>query len=150
MINLVIAIGAALACTAAAVLFEEDVRVPVPPINVPTSTETLVVIGGNVTTPNPNGKAVIRCWCEMAVGAGTTGIKLFVYSGTVLGGRVVGSKTPSTVDWAAGSNATFSVEFIDTFSNVSGVQYCLSVVQLGATGDGSVLNALIDTKVLSG
>lgn len=134
----------------AAVLYQEDVQVPTPPIPVPTTTETLVVQGNACICPNPNGKAVVRGWLEMTVGAGTTAITIAVYSGVAIGGRVVGVKMPDAGDFSPGANATFSVEFIDYFDNVSDVQYCVSVLQTGATGNGSVLSALIDTKVLSG
>jgi hypothetical protein len=150
MFNLLLTIGGALACTAAAVLLEEDVEVPDTPIVVPAIAETLVVLGRNVTTPNPNGKAVVRCWCEMTVGADTTGVVLAVYSGTDTTGRQIGTKESDSGGFMPGANATFGVEFIDPFENVSGVQYCLSVTQVGATANGAVLNALIDTKVLSG
>lgn len=150
MHNLLIAIGAGFACTFAAVLFAEDVQVPAAAVPVPTTTETLVVTGNLLTTSNPNGKAVIRGWVDLTVGAGTTGITIAVYAGAAIGGRLVGTKNPEAGDFTAGNTATFEVEFVDPFSNVSGVQYCISVQQTGATGDGSVLAALIDTKVLSG
>jgi hypothetical protein len=138
------------ALTAAAVLFQEDVQQPAAPIAIPTTTETLVLTSNDVTTPNPNGKAVVRATVEMTVGAGTTGITLTVYSGSQLGGRIVGQKIPDAGDFTPGNNATFQCEFIDPFSNTSDVQYCVSVTQTGATGNGNVLSALIDTKVLSG
>lgn len=150
MHDFVVAIAAALSCAFAAVLYGEDVQVPAVPLAVATTTETLVVVGHVVTTANPNGKAVIRAWVELTVGLGTTDITLAVYSGPAIGGRLIGTKTPDAGDFTPGSNAQFSVELIDPFDNTSGVQYCVSVLQAGATGDGSVLAALIDTKVLSG
>jgi hypothetical protein len=148
--NFLISIGAAFACTAAAVLFGEDVQMsgPWPPL--PGTLEALAVVGGKVSTPNPNGKAVVRAWAEMSVGTGTTAITLTVYSGPSIGGRVIGAKSVQASDFALSTKATFNIEFIDTFSNVSDVQYCLSVSQTGATEDGQILNALLDTKVLSG
>jgi len=146
----VVAIGAALSCAAAAVLYGEDVQQPAAPIAVPTNAETLVATGALLTTANPNGKAVVRAWLQLTVGAGTTGITLTMYSGNAIGGRVVGTRTPDAGDFTAGSTSQFEAEFTDPFDNTSGVQYCVSVTQTGATGDGSVVAALIDTKVLSG
>jgi hypothetical protein len=148
--QLMIALGSAAACTAAAVLFGEDVQMPVPPISVTGTTETLVVVGGKVSTPNPNGKAVVRCWCEIQTGTGTTDITLTVYSGPAIGGRLIGTKVADFGEFTAGAKATFEIEFIDPFSNVSDVQYCMSIMQTAATADGKVMNALLDTKVLSG
>ena len=134
----------------AAVLYQIDVQQPAPPINIPTTTETIAAQGLAVTCPNPNGKAVIRAWVELSVGAGTTAITLTVYAGNAIGGRVVGTRQPEAGDFTPGSAATFDLEFIDPFNNVSGVQYCVSVQQTGATGNGTVQNALISTMVLSG
>jgi hypothetical protein len=150
VINFLISIGAAFACTAAAVLFGEDVQMPVPPISVIGTTETLVVVGGKVSTPNPNGKAVVRSWCEIQIGTGTTGLTFSVYSGPGIGGRLIGTKVSDFGAITPPAKATFEIELIDTFSNVSDVQYCLTVMQTAATEDGQILSALLDTKVLSG
>lgn len=150
MHNILIALGAALACTAAAVLYGEDVQMTPAPVAVPTITETLIAVGHVVTTPNPNGKAAVRASLQLTVGAGTTGLTFTMYAGAAIGGRVVGTHTPDTGNFTPGSTAFFQIEFTDPFDNVSGVQYCVSVTQTGATGDGSIVTALIDTKVLSG
>jgi hypothetical protein len=133
-----------------AVLFSSDVQVPPNAITVVTTAETLVVVGFTVTLPSGNGKAVIRGWLDLNVGAGTTAITIAVYRGAAIGGTVIGAKNAEAGDFTAGNTAHFDVEFIDLLQNVGGAQYCMSVTQTGATGNGSVLNALIDTRVLSG
>jgi hypothetical protein len=133
-----------------ATLFGEDVEVPDGPVSVPTTAETLVTVGRAVSLPTGNGKAVVRGWVEMTIGAGTTAITLTIYEGTAIGGPVVGQKIPDAGSFTPGSNATFEAEFIDMLSEVTGAQYCMSVLQTGATGNGTVLAALLDTKVLSG
>lgn len=92
----------------------------------------------------------MRGWLDLTVGTGTTAITIAVYQGSAIGGAVVGTKNPEAGDFTPGSTAHFEVEFIQLFTNVSGVQFCLSVQQTGASGNGTVLSALIDTKVLSG
>lgn len=138
------------ALSAAAVLLQEEVQQPSVPMSVPTSIETLIVIGNAVTTPNPNGKAVVRAWAQLTVGTATTGIVMTIYAGNAIGGRVIGTRTPDAGDFTPGETSYFECEFIDPFSNTSGVQYCMSLQQAGATADGSIVAALIDTKVLSG
>jgi hypothetical protein len=133
-----------------AVLFGSDVQIPAGAINVPTTTETLIVTGFPVTLPSGNGKAVVRGWLDLTVGAGTTAITIAVYRGNAIGGTVIGAKNPEAGDFTPGSTSHFDVEFIDLLQGVSGTQYTMSVLQTGATGNGSVLNALIDTRVLSG
>lgn len=133
-----------------AVLFASDVQVPAAAVPVLTTAETLVVVGFAVTLPSGNGKAVIRGWLDLTVGLGTTAVTIAIYRGNAIGGPVVGAKNAEAGDFTAGNTAHFDVEFVDMLSNVGGAQYCMSVTQTGASGNGSVLNALIDTRVLSG
>src|SRR3569833_3639574 len=111
LLEFVVAIGAALSCAAAAVLYGEDVQQPAAPSAVPTNAETLVATGALLTTANPNGKAVVRAWLQLTVGAGTTGITLSMYSGNAIGGRVVGTRTPDAGVFTAGSTSQFVVVF---------------------------------------
>jgi len=133
-----------------AVLYQEDIQVPATPITVLTTTETLAASSLQVTTPNPNGKAAVRAWCDFTVGAGTTAITLTLYLGNAIGGTVVGTRTPEAGDFTPGSTAHFEIEAVYMFSNVGDVQFVMSIQQTGATGNGTVQAALIDTKVLSG
>lgn len=133
-----------------AVLLSEDVQVPAGSIDVPTTAETLAVVGFSLTLPSGNAKAVIRGWMDLTVGAGTTAITIAIYSGNAIGGRLVGTKQPQAGDFTPGSSAHFEYEVVDVLSNVGGAQYCMSVTQTGATGDGTITAALLDTSLLSG
>jgi hypothetical protein len=133
-----------------AVLYGDDVQVPAGPVTVVTTAETLVVIGQPVTMPTASGKYVVRGWMDLTVGAGTTAITVAVYRGAAIGGVVIGQKNAEAGDFTPGSIAHFEAEFIDPQQNVSQSQYCISVTQTGATGNGTVQNALIETTLLSG
>lgn len=135
---------------AGAVLFCEDVQVAAAPVTVTTNTETLVVTSFPLTWSTSNGKAAIRGWMDLKVGTGTTDITIAIYRGSAIGGPLVGTKNPESGDFTPDSTAHFEVEFVDVLENVGESQYCMSVTQTGATGNGTVLAALIDTKVLSG
>jgi hypothetical protein len=135
---------------AMAILYQEDIQAPAVPITVVTTAETLVVVSNNVTTPNPNGKAAVRGWLDITVGTGATSLTIAIYQGAAIGGPLVGTKNPEAGDFTPGSTAHFEVEFISLFNNVGSVQFCMSVTQTGASGNGSVVAALLDTKVLSG
>lgn len=150
MLHLLIILAAAATVALSAVLFAEDVQVPAAPVSVVTTAETLIIIGNALTMSSPNGKAVVRGWLDLTVGAGTTAITITIYRGSAIGGTVIGQKNPEAGDFTPGSTAHFDVEFIDLLVNVSGAQYCMSVTQTGATGNGTVQNALIDTTILSG
>lgn len=133
-----------------AVLFSEDVQVAPGTVTVVTTGETLAVVGFPLTLSSGTGKAVIRGWMDLTVGAGTTAITITIYRGNVIGGVMVGQKNPEAGDFTPGSTAHFDVEFVDVLQNVGAAQYCMSVQQTGATGNGTVLDALIDTTILSG
>lgn len=137
----------ALMCAAALFGIDEQTAAA---INVPTTTETLAVTGMSVPLPTTNGKAVIRGWVQLTVGAGTTGVTLTIYAGTAIGGRVVGQQNINAGNFTAGSIGAFNVEFTDALSNVGGAQYCMSVKQTAATGNGTILSAALNTMVLSG
>lgn len=134
-----------------AVLFSEDVQPAAGvPITVTTTTETLVATGFPLSLPTGNGKAAIRGWLDLTVGAGTTAITITIYRGNAIGGTVVGTRNPEAGDFSPGNTAHFEAEFIDLLSNLGQTSYCMSVIQTGATGNGTVLAGLIDTKLLSG
>lgn len=150
MFTLIFCLCVASSFALGAVVFGEDVQVPPGPVNVPKTTETLVVSGFSVTLPSDHGKAVIRGWVEITPAPGTTAITIAVYRGPVIAGSPIATKQPESGDFTPGSNAHFDVEFIDLLSGVSGAQYCMSVTQTGANQDGTVTAALIDTVILSG
>lgn len=150
MLNLLASIGAALFTAAAAVLFAEDVQTPTVPLAVATTAETLVVVGNALSLQATNGKAVVEGFLTLTVGAGTTAVTLRLYRGTTTAGTLIGSAIAQAGNFAAGSPAGFNVAAVDVLSNVGGAQYCMSLQQTGASGNGSVTSAIIDTKVLSG
>ena len=133
-----------------AVVFSEDVQVAAGAIAVITTAETLAAVSLNLTLPSGSGKALVSGRVTLTVGASTTGVTLTIYRGAVIGGSIVGAQVNQTGNFTAGGTATFDVEYVDPLANVGGAQYCLSVKQIGATGNGSILNALIHTTVLSG
>jgi len=150
MHDLVIAVFAALSCAAAAVLFSEDAQSIAANVSVVTTAETLVIVGNALSLQAPNGKAVVSGWLTITVGTGTTAVTLALYRGTTSAGTLLGTKIAQAGNFTAGSPAAFSVKAVDVLSNVGGAQYCMTVTQTGASGNGSVTQALIDTKVLSG
>lgn len=150
MIELLLFVSALTLAGGLAVLLGEDVQAPAVPIAVVTTAETLIATSVPLTMPTPNGKAVIRGSMLLTVGASTTAVTLTIYAGAALAGRVVGQQIAQGGNFTAGKSALFQVEGVDMLNNVTGVQYCMSVLQTGASGNGSVVNAIIDTKLLSG
>lgn len=134
----------------AAVLFAEDIEDLPGQITVSGSNETLVLTGNALPVNSSSVKAVARAWVALQVGKGTDAIVLKLYSGAQLGGDLVGLQEWGEGTYSIGQVGEFSIEFIDLLEQAAHAQYSLSVTQKGASGDGQVLSALIDTKVLSG
>jgi hypothetical protein len=86
----------------------------------------------------------------LLVGAEATAVTLTIHAGPTITGRIVGQRTPDAGGFTPGQVSTFEVECVDVLENAGGAQYCLSVEQTGATDDGIVRAALIDTTILSG
>lgn len=146
MIEWLSAIGAA----AAAVLFSADAQGPKAPVTLTLTTETLVAVGTNLSLPGSSGKAVVDAWVALSLGADATAVTVSIYRGAVIAGAPLGTHTASTDGIAAGTEVALTIKVLDVLDNIGGTQYCMSAQQTGATGDATVLNAIIETELLSG
>lgn len=135
---------------AAATQLSRDVQVPAETVRVPGGRETLVVQGLRVTLPSRDGKVFIRgCLC-LNVGKAATAVTLAIYRGKGTRGTLLADKRSLDGDFVPGKPATFEIEVTDPQPSRRYPWYCMSVQQSGALGDGAILSALIDSKVLSG
>lgn len=150
MHNLLVMLLAAASVALSAVLFAEDAQMPAAPFNVPTTAETLVALGNTLSWSSGNGKAIVRAWVNLVVGTGTTSIAVLIYRGAAIGGPLIGVSNYAAGTFTPGNLTRLDAEFLDSVQDVSGVQYCMSVIQTGATADGIVQSALINTTMLSG
>lgn len=140
-----------LSIAAAAVLFSEDVQSSITSLPVITTAETIVITSVPLSLQSGNAKAVIRASVTFKPGTAATAVTITIYRGTVINpGNIVGLQTAIAGTFTAGAPAIFGAEFTDVLQSVGGAQYCVTVQQAGASGNGSVLAALIDTKMLSG
>lgn len=150
MINLLIALGASIGVAFAAVLFADDIT-PIPAaVPVVTGAETVVAVGAALPMQANTGKAYIRAWIAMTVGTGTTAITVRIYRGTTAAGVLLGPIIAQVGTFTAGQVATFTGEATDLLASVGAAQYCVTVQQTGAGGNGNVTAATIETRILSG
>jgi hypothetical protein len=131
-------------------VLSQDVRAISGPVIVTQETETLVISCAALALPSDHAKAVIRGWLELTVPLDTAAVTIAIIAGRTLGGRVVGTKTPEAGDFTVGGTAHFDIEVVDVIDGAGGAQYSMSVQLTGATADGTVEAALIDTTLLSG
>lgn len=140
-----------LSIAAAAVMFSEDVQSTITAIPITTTTETIVITSVALSLQSGNAKAVVRARVTLTPGTGTTAVTVTIYRGVAINGAaIVGLQTAIAGTFTAGSPAMFEAEFTDVLQSVGGAQYCATVKQTGASVNGSVTAALIDTKLLSG
>jgi hypothetical protein len=140
----------ALTGAAAAVLFAEDVAVGATPIAVVTTAETLVAVGVPLPLQSSTGKAAIVGLVQLTVGTGTTAVTLRIYRGATAAGGLVATGIPQAGSFTVGSTALFTVAVVDPLNTSGGAQYCMTVQATGASANGSVVMATLNTKVLSG
>lgn len=119
-----------------------------------TTTETVVAVTPprNVDTPGPNAQGIlISGIVSGAVGAGTTSIQVRVRQGANGGvgavnptGVQVGNTLQVSVTAAGFHGIGFSVQDNSALANLAtGLQYAVTVQQVGATGNGNVSQAQI-------
>lgn len=116
---------------------------------VTTTTETIIMTGGFTAVESPTCKVAVRGWISFVVGTGTTNFIVSVYRGTsiVVGNRIL---FQGFTGFVAGSSYPISFAVTDTLVNASGAQYCVTVTQTGAGGNGTFNAGTIETMVLSG
>jgi hypothetical protein len=150
MHNLLIALGAALSCCAAAVLYSKDVTAAAATTPLVTTAETLVALGAALTVETTTCKCAVRGFATLTVGTSTTAVTARLYRGTTSAGTLIGSAIAQAGNFVAGSPAQFMVEATDPLTNAGVAQYCMTLQQTAASANGSCTTAIITTEVLSG
>lgn len=150
MHNILVAIGAALMSCAAAVLFQKDATSISAPVALVTTAETVVVLGAKLPIEYTTCKCLVKSWCTMTPGTNTTAITLKLYRGTTAAGTQIGSSIALAGNFTVGSPCNFDFEATDLLANAGEAQYCMTVTQTGASANGSVTQAVLETEVLSG
>lgn len=150
MHNLLVALGAALGCVGAAVLFAKDVTSAVVPTVVTTTAETLAAVGPQLTVEQNTGKAAVKGFLTLTIGTNTTAVTVRLYRGATAAGTLISTAIAQAGNFVAGSPAQFGAQATDVLTNVGTAQYCMTVQQTGASANGSITTAVIETEVLSG
>lgn len=150
MHDFVIALFAALCCVPAAVLFAKDVTSAAVPTAVVTTAETLAALSASLTVLQNTGKAAVKGFLTLTIGTNTTAVTVRLYRGTTSAGTLVSTAIAQAGNFVAGSPAQFVVACTDVLTNVGTAQYCMTVQQTGASANGSITTAVIETEVLSG
>jgi hypothetical protein len=142
---------AVLSClVAGAALFSIDFQPAAAPIAIVTTTETLAAAGFALSLPSGNGKAVINVSAQVTAGSSTSAIVLKVYRGATVTGAPIGTFTNTIPLASGGPSFNLNAAISDVLQSATQAQYCFSVTQTGATANGSITAASIQTELLSG
>lgn len=127
-------------------VFSADAQSLAADLPITTNTFTNIISTNPLRTPYLNGKAIVRGWLFIAIGAGTTSYELAL-SRNVAGENVVVS-APGGITVAASTTILASIFGIDRVPDGRDCSYTLQFQSTGATGNhtaklGSVCEALM-------
>jgi hypothetical protein len=112
-------------------------------VTLTTTTENVAVSSGPVTATRPTVNVCVIGYAEVTTGADTTDLTPRIRRGTAITGTLVSEENDIDVQAAAGSTEQIMGMACEQRSNVATVEYSFTVDQVGATGNGSVVYAVI-------
>lgn len=109
-----------------------------------TTAETVLATLTTFTTNNPSGQGVVISYiANITTGTNTTQLAFRVRQGGITGTVVANVQTMTVT---GGNLYVVSSEVLDATNTVSSVTYVLTVVQTGATANGSCTYAMITAE----
>jgi hypothetical protein len=114
--------------------------------NIVTTTETVVAIAPPVSVPYDTATVILLWYVLYTTGTSTSGSTLRLRRGTTVTGAQV--NVSGNVGQGGGAQAEQSGLYTDQPGSIAQLQYCLTVAQAGATGNGTVLDVCMYVFVL--
>lgn len=112
-----------------------------------TTAETVVLTTGPLNLSVDTAQVLLFWWCVITAGTGVNGMTPRVRRGSTTAGQLVNVNNviaPAN----AGGNAYVAGVYVDTPTSSAELQYSLTIVQSGATGNGSVVDGCLTAMVL--
>lgn len=131
-------------------IFSADAIRPSLPIAVVTTAETIAATGNELPIPYVNGKVIIRGFILFTVGTDATSVTVRVRRGTSITSTLVSGAVAVTQGVAAAAVVAIPFYAVDIVGALGTVQYSVTVQQAAATANGSIVDAVINTEVISG
>lgn len=110
-----------------------------------TTAETVVAVLKGISTRSAGETIELRSRVEATWGTNATGAKIRIYRGADATGTLVSTSPTLTV--AAGNLSGLNPVAVDTPGEVANQSYCITVTQVGATGNGTMTSAEIACSV---
>lgn len=131
-------------------IFSADAIRPTLPIAVVTTAETIAATGNELPIPYVNGKVIIRGFILFTVGTDGTSVTVRVRRGTSITSTLVSGAIAVTQGVVAAGVVAIPFYAVDIVGALGTVQYSVTVQQAAATANGSIVDAVINTEVISG
>ena len=106
-----------------------------------TTTETLIVTSPLVRSHLNSALITVSAYAQLTTGVATTGVVVRIRKGASLAGALIGESNTITIGAAAGSTEVFSMLLTDQLEGEQITQYSLTLQQVAATGNGTVLRS---------
>jgi len=115
-------------------------------VTVTTTTETVIVISPPINLAVDNAQVLIFAYILFTPGTGTTSFAVRLKRGTTVSGTALNNtggqiNLTTTAYW-------IGVHWLDTPGIIAEQQYCATIVQSGATGNGNAVEATLTAVVL--
>jgi len=128
-----------------AVQFQSDAQMLTAAVTLVTTAETTIISTNFLPIPLELAKFLVSGSVLMTSGTGVTGVQIRVRR-NINGENVVLGGAVATIPLAASTTGNFGFDFTDSVPDGRSCQYSLTVQQVGATGNGSVL---VNTSIAS-
>lgn len=102
-----------------------------------TTAETIVATLPPIPVPSSGGPVAVIGQVDLATGVAATGVQYRIRRGTTLTSPLVGEG--NTIAIGASTTGKHTHMVVDNDAGFDAVQYCLTVQQVSATGNGSVV-----------
>lgn len=106
-----------------------------------TTAQTVIISSNPMAQERPICNYLILAYAKVTTGTNITTMLPLIRRGTATTGTLVNESNVVTAGAAAGSNECFFAWAFDTQSDISQAQYCLTLTQAGADGNGTVLES---------
>jgi hypothetical protein len=110
-------------------------------VTLTTTAETVIISSGPAVAPRNTVNVCIVAWAQLTTGTMTTTVTPRIRRGTSASGTLVSEANAITIGASAGGNEQFYAMACEDRSNVSTVEYSLTLEQASADGNGTALQA---------
>jgi hypothetical protein len=110
-------------------------------VTLTTTNETVIIASPQLQCPKDISFVNVLARVQLTLGTGTTAVTPRVRRGNTTAGQLVGSAVSEAVKTAAGSTEPFELNVQEERDFQDYVQYCFTLQQTAATGNGTALSA---------